>query len=189
MIKFIYFKSKKPIKEHIPAILEIITEALSIIKYENDSNSLIIYYTYTNVSIYELANIIVTELYEDIIIYESINYKNENEANDALTIVKEIIAKGYTKDIYLDNKKLLMANIGNINEKLRMLVLNTFYNDKEMYNTLKVFLENNQNVTTSANILYLHRNTLNQRLAKFEEVTTFNIKNFIDGYLIYHLLK
>ena len=74
-------------------------------------------------------------------------------------------------------------------ERIKKLVLNNYYNDQDMRYTIKTFLEDNQNVTIAAESLYLHRNTLNQRLTKFEEATSFNVKKFIDGYLIYNIIK
>ena len=78
-MKFLYFKTKNIIKDKISTILEIISEAIDIIKYHNDLNSLTIFYTYSSVSIDELANILVSELYEDISIYESLTYKDEKK--------------------------------------------------------------------------------------------------------------
>ena len=36
--------------------------------------------------------------------------------------------------------------------------------------------------------LYIHRNTLTQRLDKFLQITGFDARKFMDGLLIYHLL-
>lgn len=38
-MKFLYFKTKNLIKDKIPIILEIINEAINVIKYNNDENS------------------------------------------------------------------------------------------------------------------------------------------------------
>lgn len=188
-MKFLYFKTKNIIKDKISTILEIISEAIDIIKYHNDLNSLTIFYTYSSVSIDELANIMVSELYEDISIYESLTYKDEKKLEEALKIVKDIFNETYVKDNYVNNKILLMVLRNKADERIKKLVLNNYYNDQDMRYTIKTFLEDNQNVTIAAESLYLHRNTLNQRLTKFEEATSFNVKKFIDGYLIYNIIK
>lgn len=188
-MKFLYFKTKNLIKDKIPIILEIINEAINVIKYNNDENSLTIFYSYSSIAIDELANIMVSELYEDISIYESLAYKNEQMLEEALKLVKEIFNETYIKDNYVNNKTLLMVLRNKTDNRIKKLVLNNYYNDQDMRYTIKTFLEENQNVTIAAETLYLHRNTLNQRLNKFEESTNFNVKKFIDGYLIYHIIK
>src|SRR5690554_4958035 len=131
-MKFLYFKTKNIIKDKIPTILEIINEAINIIKYNNDLNSLTIFYTYSNIAIDELANIMVSELYEDISIYESLVYKNEQKLEEALKLVKEIFNETYFKDNYVNNKTVLMVLRNNMNDKVKKLVLNNYYSDQDM---------------------------------------------------------
>lgn len=188
-MKFLYFKTKTEIVNKVPLILEIISESISITKYFNDEYSLTIYYNFSNIRISELATILVSELFEDISIYESLTYKSETKMIEAVKIVSELLSKNYIKDNYVNNKIILLKLKDYTNEKLKKLILNSYYNDSDMIYTIKTFLENNQNVSTASDILYLHRNTLNQRLTKFEENTNFNVKNFIDGYLIYSIIK
>lgn len=186
-MKFIYFKAKEKIENKIPMILEIISEAINISKFENDNYTLTIHYSYSNIEIKELANIVVSELFEDITIYESLIFKTEVELKNSLKLIKSILNEFTINEYYLNNK-ILLTYIKDINENVKQLVLNKYYNDKEMYLTIKTYLEHNQNVSKASEYLYIHRNTLNQRLNKFKDETNFNVKKFIDGHLIYKLL-
>lgn len=188
-MKFLYVTTKNLITDKIPMMLELITEAVDIVKYESTSNSLTVYFKYSKIEIIELANIMVFELYEDIKIYESLKYQNKEALNEALLTVENIFDKMYFKDSFVNNKTILELHKSSVSEDLKRLILSHYYNNKDIKNTIKVFLEHNQNITSASEALYLHRNTLNQRLTKFEEVTSFNVKKFIDGYLIYHILK
>ena len=58
-----------------------------------------------------------------------------------------------------------------------------------MKKTIITFLENNQNISLAAKELFLHRNTLTQRLDKFNRITSFDLKQFKDAYLIYTLIN
>jgi|SRR5690625_1758040 len=186
-MKYLYFKSKNEIVTKIPLILEIISEAIDILKFENNENSLVIYYSYSNIEIKELASIVVSELFEDVSVYESLKYRNEDEIKQSINILK-LIFNDFSINEYYINNKILLKYIKETNENINKLVLNKYYNDKEMYLTIKTFLEHDQNVTKASEYLYIHRNTLNQRLNKFEEATNFNVKKFIDGYLIYKII-
>ena len=49
---------------------------------------------------------------------------------------------------------------------------------KELLNTVKVYLENNLNVSEASRVLYIHRNTLMYRLEKFNKMTGLECSKF-----------
>ena len=55
------------------------------------------------------------------------------------------------------------------------------FSDKEMTDTAEAFLENNLNVSETARILYLHRNTLTYRLDKIQKHTGLDLRKFSDA--------
>jgi carbohydrate diacid regulator len=61
-------------------------------------------------------------------------------------------------------------------EKLPQLDL-----DEEMQVTIRLFFENNLNISETARQLYLHRNTLVYRLERFEKLTGLDIRKFEDA--------
>ncbi|MCA1321264.1 helix-turn-helix domain-containing protein [Bacillus tianshenii] len=50
--------------------------------------------------------------------------------------------------------------------------------DQELLQSIKVFIENNLNVSLTAKKLFMHRNSLQYRIDKFSERTGIDIKNF-----------
>ena len=48
---------------------------------------------------------------------------------------------------------------------------------------------NNLNVCKTANYVYMHRNTINNKLAVIKEETGLDIQNFQDAVLLYVLIK
>ncbi len=64
-------------------------------------------------------------------------------------------------------------------------LLPVFSDDPEMLITIKAFLEHNLNVTLTAKKLYIHRNSLQYRLDKFEEKTGINLKSFQGALTVY----
>lgn len=53
--------------------------------------------------------------------------------------------------------------------------------DEEMQITIRLFFENNLNISETARGLYLHRNTLVYRLERFEKLTGLDIRRFDDA--------
>lgn len=188
-MKFIYFYSNQKIIDYIPFLIEVFSPTINIIKYENDDKSLTIYYDYMNGEIEEIVESLMSDMYFSFSIYESILYINIKKAEEGLRLFKEIIKNNQVNSSYLNPKILLSQIIKNKNDLIKQFILSDYYNDVEMEKTIITFLENNQNISNASKELYLHRNTLNQRLDKFQNKTSFDIKKFIDGYLIYRLIK
>lgn len=77
-----------------------------------------------------------------------------------------------------------------ISEYLEMLVgesAKTLFADPDMVLTGETFLQNDLNVTETADALYLHRNTLMYRLDKIEKATGLDIRKFSDA-VTFHLI-
>jgi len=71
---------------------------------------------------------------------------------------------------------------------MKRFFLGKFYQDTVMKETLKAYLDANLNMVNAARKLYIHRNTLIQRLDKFYHGTGFDIRIFSDALIIYHLI-
>lgn len=188
-MKFIYLKSRESLEDEIPFIIEVLGKVINIINFISEDTELIIYYDYASESIEEITNIIASDIYKQITLYESIEYLDNDYLNRALKLVKTLFKENYFKENYLNNKLLLEYYYNKKTETIKKLVLANYYNDLEMYKTIIVFLEENQNASAASKTLFLHRNTLNQRLDKFYDRTGFNVKVFLDANLIYNLIK
>ncbi|MDY0277543.1 MAG: helix-turn-helix domain-containing protein [Acholeplasma sp.] len=189
-MKFLYFEASFNVKEYIFPIIEIFSPSINIIKYDETEQSLIIYFHDTDISLQETVESFASDLYfQSFRVYESISYPNIEKTIKAALAITRLLKKIPYKDVYINNKIVLSRQIEHVDKDLKELVLNDYYEDFEMYKTIKVFLENNQNASIASKKLYLHRNTLNQRLEKFHLNTEFNVKEFTDAYLIYRIIK
>ncbi|OIK12389.1 hypothetical protein BIV60_16465 [Bacillus sp. MUM 116] len=60
-----------------------------------------------------------------------------------------------------------------------------FEEDREMFITIKTFLENNSNASLTAKRLYIHRNTLQYRIDKFIDRTGIQLKDFYGAFTVF----
>jgi DNA-binding PucR family transcriptional regulator len=64
-------------------------------------------------------------------------------------------------------------------------ILPVFKEDRELFTTMKSFLQNNMNASITAKKLFIHRNTLQYRLDKFSERTGIPLKDFYSAMTVY----
>ncbi|WP_461207798.1 PucR family transcriptional regulator [Clostridium sp. DL1XJH146] len=62
-------------------------------------------------------------------------------------------------------------------------------NKTEFYDTLYVYLKNNQNIVVSAKELYIHRNTMKYRLGKIVKLTNIDFENEEQMFQLYFSIK
>ncbi|MEH7305816.1 helix-turn-helix domain-containing protein [Neobacillus drentensis] len=72
-----------------------------------------------------------------------------------------------------------------IKPKVRQGIFEIFYDEPEMYSTIKVFLENNLNASLTAKKLYIHRNTLQYRIDKFIDKSGIQLKDFYGAFTVF----
>lgn len=141
----------------------------------------------SEVSFDELINSINTDLYHNLSLYESSFFESEIELKDDMQ--KKMITLKFDRP-YLNDKIMFYDRIlSYIDEQAKKMILKQFYEDEEFLHSMKVFIEKNQNTSEAAKALYLHRNTLINRIDKFYRVTGFDLKKFEDAAIIYLLIK
>lgn len=135
----------------------------------------------------ELINSINTDLYQSLSLYESSFFESESDLKEDMQ--KKMLTLKFDRP-YLNDKILFYDRVlGSIDEQSKKMILKQFYDDEEFLHSMKVFIEKNQNTSEAAKALYLHRNTLINRLDKFYRVTGFDLKKFEDAAIIYLLIK
>jgi hypothetical protein len=72
-----------------------------------------------------------------------------------------------------------------ITQQLHRHITDVFTDDPELFDTLKIFLENNLNASMTAKGLYIHRNTLQYRIDKFVEKTGIQLKDFYGAFTVF----
>jgi hypothetical protein len=191
MKKYMIIETRQPIDQNQSTILSILSEYLEIEKLNILSNALIIYYQGDSmVSLFDIAVNMMTDILTDLRIYESYLF-NDDETRELHVsfILKKLAQIPIIKHIYLDDKIILKALFKQIDQEHKEMILKKYINDTTMIETIKVYLESNQNMILAAKNLYVHRNTLIQRIDKFYQVTQFDIRKFLDAYLIYTLIQ
>ena len=88
--------------------------------------------------------------------------------------------------LYLLESDLIKSKL--ISEVLCKNILKNFYDDFEMRNIVKTFLEHNMNVSKAAEELYMHRNTLMYKIENFIKITGYDVKKFKHAFIIYHII-
>lgn len=78
------------------------------------------------------------------------------------------------------DKEVISHLYKNISSNIHLVV-----DDQELIHTSHMFLENNLNVTDTAQKLFIHRNTLIYRLNKIQKLTGFDLKKFEDALNFY----
>lgn len=113
------------------------------------------------------------------------DFANEARLNREKEIVLELlnsINAGYynLKSLLLDSKK--------INDKAKILK-HILYDTGINQEFIIEFAECNLNASKAASKLYMHRNTVIYKLDRLVELSGFDLRNFIDMYILYTLAK
>lgn len=136
--------------------------------------------------LYEALNSYLLDATSKIICY--IGQSEISQKDVDIKIILKYFNNSLKNQIY-DVKSIAFEMIDNKDDDLARLVLKKYINDYDTLELLKVFFMNNMNVLKSAKLLYIHRNTLINKLARFKEDTSFDPKEFRDAYIVYSLIK
>lgn len=135
----------------------------------------------------DLINVLKDDFDSKIGIFESNVLENKEQEEDLI-------------NIYLDNKNNEYMNISSLAlkifdkefkviNKFRNIVLSSIYLDDDFKKITSAMFKNNLNVSKTANDVYMHRNTVMNKLNMIEKKTGLNIQNFQDAVIIYYLLN
>ena len=102
------------------------------------------------------------------------------------------IGSVYQRDesVFIYTRQTLERIIDSIPETMKQSIRNEFYQmnsaeplSGEMLDTVRVFLQNDLNLTASARQLFIHRNTLNYRLDKIKKEFGLDLRYFRDAVI------
>lgn len=139
---------------------------------------------------------LVNAVEEDFGVKLKVYHSNKLDAKNMnhFDILKQIYKKYENKIMvnYISNRSLLnciLENDVNDLEIIKPIILNKIYNDNKLYEIINGMFVNNLNVCKTANYVYMHRNTINNKLSVIKEETGLDIQNFQDAVLLYVLIK
>lgn len=175
-------------QEDYQAILSLFSEMMYRPSFKLETENLIIIAEMKeDISFYDVISNTNQEFYLNLSLYESIEFQTIEELLKDLKNKSSILE--FNK-VYLNEKILIYNRFKPIfDEKTRQEMLKEFYYDQEFLHMIKVFLEKNQNSSEASKALYLHRNTLNNRIEKFYKITGYDLRKFEDAALIYIIVK
>ena len=141
----------------------------------------------TEVDFEEIINSLNSDFYVVACLFESGELYKNIDRNEYVKHIHAIAVKLLeTTKLYFNEKELVKQGLHN--EIVENNILKEYYNDYEMKNVISTYLENNMNVSQAANALYMHRNTVMNKIAKFIDVTGYDIKKFQNAFVIYQIL-
>ncbi|MBN2299670.1 MAG: helix-turn-helix domain-containing protein [Acholeplasmataceae bacterium] len=191
MKRYLIIESKKEIFSEEPLIISLFSEFIEFTHKENSSHTISLYFEHeTDVSFSDLILNIMSDTLSDLRIYVSYQFESDKE----LKLHKEFIVRKletipFYKYVYIDDKIIVKESIHNLDDEIKHMIFRKYFRDQSMLESIKLYLESNQSTSKASKNLYVHRNTLLQRLDKFYYVTGFDVRLFMDAYLIYLLLK
>lgn len=188
--KFISIIFKSSPKESVIDMLVDFLKGLlgNYIEYRYDENILTVFFNCeTTVDFEEIINglnndfYITTSLFESGILYSKLN--REEYVLHIKNVSKQILESNL---IYIDEKSLVKLNLEG--EIVKKNIFKSFYNDLPMLEVVEKYLDCNMNISQAANMLYMHRNTVMNKIDKFISVTGYDIKKFSNAFIIYKIL-
>ena len=88
--------------------------------------------------------------------------------------------------LYLSESDLIKHKV--ISNIVVKNILKEYYDDYQMKNVIKTYLDCNMNISQAANKLFMHRNTVMNKIDKFILNTGYDIKKFQNAFVIYHII-
>ncbi len=191
MKRYLIIESKKDITNDESLIISLFSEFIEFTRKESDTKAIFLYYEHeTELSFSDLILNIMSDTLSDLRIYVSHNFDSDQEVKmHQAFIQKKLISIPFYKYVFIDDKIIIKESIHEIDAELKHFIFRKYEKDHLILDSIKTYLESNQNTSRAAKNLYVHRNTLLQRIDKFYQVTGFDARLFMDAYLIYLLLK
>lgn len=107
---------------------------------------------------------------------KNLYFKYEKHFNQSFITIKDLAL------IILDKNPNDIKNI-------KPILLNKVLNDNKMYEIVNGMFINNLNVCKTADYVYMHRNTINNKIMVLKEETGLDIRLFKDAVILYEYIK
>ena len=124
---------------------------------------------------------VTSVLFESGVLYDGIN---KEEYCGYIQSIKEKLLE--LNNLYLEESDLIKNKF--VSSIVVRNILKEFYDDYQMKNVVKTYLDCNMNISQAASKLYMHRNTVMNKIDKFINNTGYDIKKFKNAFVIYHII-
>lgn len=119
-----------------------------------------------------------------------VSFENPNNFYEIYQIYKKYLDKDNL--YYCSNKELIMELYNKDNDSLlriKPIIISKVLADHQLENLVYAFVNNNLNITKTAKDIYMHRNTINNKLDLIYKETKLNIRHFHDAMALLLLLS
>ncbi len=122
----------------------------------------------------------------EIIVHEGFKINHNTEGKDLLIYYNYFAENFGTKAYSKFNDIVIKANNNNkeVISVVRENVVNKICMQHSLIELINAFFHNNLNVSLTSKLLYMHRNSLLNKLDQIEKLTSLNIQNFLDAYVM-----
>lgn len=152
------------------------------VELKKEEEYLIFFYEYENQE--DVCSLFISfgnENVEDILGYVS---SSKLDVYDEVKIALSILS-GLPAGMY--DLKTALLNAKGVKNKKQILDL-ILYSSGIDEDFIKKFVSNDLNVSKASKNMYIHRNTLNYKLDKLKELSGFDLRVFLDSYILYNLI-
>jgi len=173
-------------------MIDIFLDAIINPYYYEEKDYTIVISDSINSDIHQVVSAIVEDFGHNLKVFRSNKiYTSNIEDYD---ILKNLYLKNqiYINDNYINIQKLVQVilekNIDDL-QTIKSVILRKINNDSKLYEIVNGMFVNDLNVCKTANYVYMHRNTINNKLITIKEETGLDIQKFQDAVMLYVLLK
>lgn len=178
-------------KDHLYLdIVSILKDAINDCSVFNDEDITIIISPKSNENIEQIVNAIIDDTGVSLQAYKSNRLYNSSDMDSIIDMYKKYHER--INQSYISNRVLIEEMFNNdINdlELFKPIVVGKIMNDNKLFEIVNGMFINNLNVCKTASYVYMHRNTINNKLNVIKEETGLDIQNFQDAVMLYVLLK
>lgn len=171
-------------------IIELFCDSLvNPFSYEEDDYTIVLSSVTSN-DIVQLTNAIIEDFGVNLKVFKSNKLNSNNLENQKILMSLYFKYNNSINDSYISIRNLVQSinNNDDIN-LIKPVVTERIINDNKLYEIVKGMFINNLNVCKTASYVYMHRNTINNKLIVIKEVTGLDIQNFQDAVILYALLN
>lgn len=175
----------------IDSIVSVFIDLMGEVKYIINNNEIILlYFNEIDFSLEEVALSLSSDFGINILIFNMFKlYTDENKFLDIYNLYLKYLSNKHQG--YFEMSDLILEVVGNNSDSilLKEMVLERILNDSQNKTLINAMFKNDLNVLKTSKKIYMHRNTINNRLDLIKKETGLNIQKFQDAVAMYSLLK
>lgn len=182
---------KLDIVKDIDSVATIFNDLLGDAKYiVKDNEIIMLYFNEIDFSLEEVGLSLSSDFGINILIFNMFKiYTSDNKFLDVYNLYQKYLSKKHQG--YFEMSDLILEVVGNTSDShlLKEMILERIFSDAQNETLINAMFKNDLNVLKTSKKIYMHRNTINNRLDLIKKETGLNIQKFQDAVAMYSLLK